>query len=81
MQQAGVDIQYQDLRRSTVVLFLIETTQQCELAYGELDLLAGQFRNTALLRLERLAPRGGNHHPGLPADESPKGQEDPQPVL
>lgn len=61
MQQAlrTLDIQYQDLPqiyRCVQHLSAIETTlQQCELWHmTKLDVLAGQFRNTAL-RLERLA--------------------------
>lgn len=64
MQQAlrTLDIQYQDLPqiyRCVQHLSAIETTlQQCELWHmTKLDVLSGQFRNTAL-RLERLAPQG-----------------------
>lgn len=84
MQQAlrTLDIQYQDLPqiyRCVQHLSTIETTlQQCELWHmTKLDVLSGQFRNTAL-RLERLAPQGQNHYhsPELPRREmnQPKSQ-------
>lgn len=92
MQQAlrTLDIQYQDLPqiyRCVQHLSAIETTlQQCELWHmTKLDVLAGQFRNTAL-RLERLAPQGAettitplNYPPGNESTE--KSEESPQPVL
>lgn len=93
MQQAlrTLDIQYQDLPqiyRCVQHLSAIETTlQQCELWHmTKLDLLAGQFRNTAL-RLERLAPQGAETTitpPELPRREMnqpKKSEESPQPVF
>lgn len=93
MQQAlrTLDIQYQDLPqiyRCVQHLSAIETTlQQCELWHmTKLDVLAGQFRNTAL-RLERLAPQGAETTitpPELPRREMnqpKKSEESPQPVF
>ncbi len=93
MQQAlrTLDIQYQDLPqiyRCVQHLSTIETTlQQCELWHmTKLDVLSGQFRNTAL-RLERLAPQGAETTitpPELPRREMnqpKKSEESPQPVF
>ncbi|HBH9045269.1 TPA: type VI secretion system ImpA family N-terminal domain-containing protein [Escherichia coli] len=93
MQQAlrTLDIQYQDLPqiyRCVQHLSAIETTlQQCELWHmTKLDLLAGQFRNTAL-RLERLAPQGAETTITLPElprremNQPKKSEESPQPVF
>ncbi|EQA0895717.1 type VI secretion system protein VasL [Escherichia coli] len=73
MQQAlrALDIQYQDLPqiyRCVQHLSAIETTlQQCELWHmTKLDVLSGQFRNTAL-RLELLAPQGATAQESEPS--------------
>lgn len=74
MQQEirALDIQYQDLPQIYRCIQHLSATEnvlrQCELWHmTKLDILAGQFRNTAL-RLERLAPQGAT----LPESESPQ---------